>query len=86
MTIQQLADKIEHLTDINHHTEARLLLAEFLGGQYPEIMQQIKAIHDKEGHLPDETYEIRKLVTKQMINEMRFRYGNAAADIVRTSF
>jgi hypothetical protein len=86
MTIQQLADKIERLTDENNHTEARVLLANYLGGQYPEVMGKVKAIHDKKGHLTDDAHEIRKAVTKQMINEMRFRFGDAAADIVKSSF
>jgi hypothetical protein len=86
MTIQKLADKIERLTDQNNHTEARVLLANYLGGQYPEVMGKVKAIHDKEGCLSDEAYETRKAVTKQMIAEMRFRFGDAAADIVKSSF
>ena len=53
--------EIAHLTDINHHTEALMKLAQMVGNdKYRKILHHIDKIHDLEGHLPHHLAELRR--------------------------
>jgi len=65
-------DKIADLTQINHHTEARVLLAKQFEYLFKEltIFEAIKKIHDTEGSLPFSIASYRDEITKRALEKI----------------
>lgn len=85
-TPKYLASKIEAATDSNNHTLAVMLLAEFLGGDYPKLMSHVKAIHDLEGSIPDGIYQYRTELRQKMMKTVLLKYGAESHELIRKAF
>jgi len=73
--------KIAHLTDINNHTEARILIAiqyPYLE-KYEKILKHIKDIHEIERCLPYHLAEYRDAVSREMMEAIAQKEGEEAA-------
>lgn len=86
MEITLLAKKIEAATDRNDHTGARRMLADKLGGKYPDIMKGISLIHEAEGHIPIDVSRYRQHITAEMLEDAERQWGKQMANLIKSSF
>lgn len=86
-TIQELSKEIENLTHWNNHSEAVLVLCEFVGGD--ELIKQAeytKNKHSELGFISGSLKEHRDNLRQIAMNELRSTHGEQAAQLIHSKF
>ena len=77
--------RVSVLTDCNCHTEARISIARYFGFK-EEIkkLEAIKVCQNRQNCIYPEQIESRNTITKNMINTIRFKYGEEVSKEVHS--
>lgn len=83
MITQEFIAEIKDRTWHNDHTGSVLLVAEKIKA-FPEIraLQAIETLNMYQGHITPELLELRDLITKRLLGQVRERFGQQAADAI----
>lgn len=87
MNLQKIIKKISDLTNENYHTEAIIVLAEYLKEtKAVKILEHILKIHLLVGHMPRNLMDFRTSILTDLIIKVRDLYGEEVKDKIRMAF
>ena len=85
--VEKLAKKIAKLTDENDHTGSWIALAKHLGeDELVDKLKDLKARHNKAGHLTDELSTEKEKLKKKVLAVAKKELSPADFKLVKSSF
>ena len=85
--LNELCIKIEKLTDLNNHTEAKKIVCSFFGyTDLHTLLCEIEKLHNKSGSLSSELCAIRSKIGELMLEKIKSDYPEIVYISIKKSF
>ena len=85
--LNELCIKIEKLTDLNNHTEAKKIVCSFFGyTDLHTLLCEIEKLHNKAGSLSSELCTVRSKIGELMLEKIKSDYPEIVYMNIKNSF